>query len=294
MFLSLQTLGKIILGINVLLTGGVIVAGGSLFMADTSPSERAPGAFEKLRVESGTPEKREEDTAFDDFKDITVDRFINIAQVPQKTESPASHMPVPVPGLDSAAKNAFRVKGIMLSSIEDFTFAVVEIQRTKEQVTVRAGDKVEGIDVVRIETDAVVIRIGVEECDIPLDITDEGGGRAPAPIAGKAKKGKGKKSAGKKSSRKSGSSSRSSGSSRRAEMARRAAEMRKRAGASAPPSVKPEEVPKPSELKGLSKEEIIKKLPPRLQQWWAKLPPDEKKKWEDRFRKKYGKYLKGQ
>jgi type II secretory pathway component PulC len=290
MFLSLQTLGKIILGINVLLTGGVIVAGGSLFMADTSPSERAPGAFEKLQVETGAPERKDEDTAFSDFQEITVDRFINVTRVPQKPGSPAAHMPVPVPGLDSAAKNAFKVKGIMLSSIEEFTFAVLEIQRTKSQVTVRAGDKVEGIEVVRIETDAVVIRLGEEECDIPLDITDEGGGRAPAPVSGKAKKGKGKKSAG-KPSRRSGSSSRPSGSSRRAEM-KRAAEMRKRAGASAPPSVKPGEVPKPAELKGLSKEEIIKKLPPRLQQWWAKLPPEEKKKWEGRFLKKYGKYLK--
>ncbi len=287
MFLSLQTIGKLILAVNVLITGGVIVAGGSLFMDYGTPA-RGAGAFE-LAPNPSAAEKPERQKSLDDvLKDITADKFIFV----EKPAGPHGGTPV-VEGAatDETPKQPascpFKVKGIMLSTVESLTAAIVQILNSKEQRTVSAGDEVEGVEIVRIKTESVVVLLNDEETEVPLDISDEG-----AAPKGQGKDGNAEKRGG-KGGRRGGRPNRAESQPPRDGKADGGPGAAPNSGApdqgfQLPEGVTlPPQMPSPEELAKLPTSEIIKKLPPKLQEWWARLPQAEKEQWENRFRKRF-------
>ena len=70
----------------------------------------------------------------------------------------------------------FKVKGIVISSEERFTFAIIE-KPGQGQSTVYVGEEIDGLSIVAIRTDAIVVNVAGEEREVPLDITDAGGAK---------------------------------------------------------------------------------------------------------------------
>jgi len=263
MILSLHTLGKLLLAVNVLLTGGVIMAGGSFILGDALPAA-GYGAFEISRSPDQEASNTEQPDAMEDFAEITVDKFLSMpAPTPKAVSAPSSATPVVAAKPD--ARIRFRVKGIMLSSVEKFTWAILDVFGSKEQQTVSAGDVVEGVEIIRIKTDCIVVMLGEEEVEVPLDISDAPGAKSKATPEVRDWR---------KNVPKARNRNRRNPAARKGEVKKLA-------------DKKPK--PDPKELAKLPRHELIKRLPPRLQEWWATLSPKDKDRWEARFRKKYAK-----
>ncbi len=282
MFLSLQTVGKLLIALNVALTGGVLLAGGS-FLFDEGVPTGTLGAFEGIKPARPAERSSGGLDLLDAARDITADKFIFTERAPEPGNSASNAGPVQPAGAEppKAVSCPFKVKGIMLSTVEEFTAAIVEIPSSKEQRTVVAGDIVEGVEILRIKTESIVILQGDEEVEVPLLIADEGAA-AKGPKPGSETR----------VNRRGGRKGRAAMAEAAQGRPSGAVEQPDQDPGTPPPLeglVMPPNMPPIEELAAMPTSEIIKKLPPKLQEWWAKLPQAEKDQWENRFRKRFEK-----
>jgi len=170
MKLDYQRLGRYVLIANLIITGLVVYVAQGLVFGE-------PVLIDDTRLLSPIKPVRKAEprgkSIYQDYSVITADRFL-----PRPNLEPGEPMPlVPIPGPSSALDRLVKLRGTAVSSEKGLSFAIVELLQNREFTTVRAGDEVAGATVLEIGEDSILVSMENEEIRLPLNATEEYGGK---------------------------------------------------------------------------------------------------------------------